>query len=190
MPTSLTEEDYKQAAKNLNTELAVIKAVTEVESGGRGFLPSPDGRIVIRFEPHLFHRYTQGKFDHSHAHLSFKKLRKNYPTSTSHSWQLYNEAKALNLQAARMGTSFGLFQILGSNWPDTGSKSLSEFVTRMSRSESEQLNLFCNLITNWGLDDDLRLHRWAFFAKVYNGPGFKLMKYDEKLAAAYKKHSH
>lgn len=187
MPTTLTQDDYKQAAKSLNTEIAVIKAVTEVESGGRGFLAN--GRVVIRFEPHLFHRYTQGAFDASHPHLSFKKLRKNYPTSTSHSWQLYDEAKVLNLQAARMATSFGLFQILGSNWPDTGSKSLPEFIGRMSKSEGEQLNLFCNLVTNWGLDDELRLHKWAFFAKVYNGPGFKLMRYDEKLAAAYKKHS-
>ncbi|QJW91753.1 N-acetylmuramidase family protein [Spirosoma taeanense] len=187
MPNTLTEQDYRQAAQSLNTEVAVIKAVTEVESNGRGFLP--DGRIVIRFEPHLFHRYTQGQFDATHPDISFPHLRKGYPTSTSHSWQLYDRAKVLNLKAARMATSFGLFQVLGSNWPDTGSKSLAEFITRMSKSENEQLNLFCHLITAWGLDDELRNHKWAFFAKVYNGPGFKLMKYDDKLADAYKKHS-
>lgn len=187
MPTTLTLSDYQQAAKSLRTEVAVIKAVTEVESGGQGFLPN--GRVVIRFEPHLFHRYTQGQFDASHPQISFKNLRAGYPTGALHSWQLYDEAKALNLQAARMATSFGLFQILGSNWPNCGCKSLSEFITRMSKSEAEQLNLFCNLITNWGLDDELREHQWARFARMYNGKDFKLMKYDIKLSNAYKKFS-
>ncbi|GAB3032690.1 N-acetylmuramidase family protein [Spirosoma pulveris] len=187
MPTNLTLTDYQQAAKSLNTEVAVIRAVTEVESGGQGFLST--GRVVIRFEPHLFHRFTQGQFDASHPLISFKKLRAGYPTSALHSWQLYDEAKVLNLQAARMATSFGLFQILGSNWPDCGCKSLAEFITRMSKSEAEQLNLFCNLITNWGLDDELRNHQWARFARIYNGKDFKLMNYDSKLGNAYKKFS-
>ncbi|MVM35932.1 DUF3380 domain-containing protein [Spirosoma sp. HMF4905] len=187
MPTTLTSADYQQAAQNMNTEVAVIKAVTEVESGGRGFLT--DGRIVIRFEPHLFHRYTQSKFDASHPQLSFKNLKPGYPTGVVQSWQLYDEAKVLNLQAARMATSFGLFQILGSNWPDCGCKSLPEFITRMSKSEAEQLNLFCNFITNQGLNDELREHQWARFARIYNGKNFKLLNYDTKLSNAYKKFS-
>lgn len=116
MPATLTLTDYQQAATSLNTELAVIKAVTAVESGGRGFLA--DGRVVIRFEPHLFHRYTQGKFDATHPSLSFKNLKQGYPSGVAQSWQLYDVAKTLDLQSARMATSFGLFQILGSNWPN------------------------------------------------------------------------
>lgn len=187
MPATLTLDDYQQAAKSLNTELAVIKAVTEVESGGRGFLS--DGRVVIRFEPHLFHRYTQGKFDTTHPAISFKNLKRGYPTGVAQSWQLYNEAKALDLQAARMASSFGLFQILGSNWPNCGCKSLPEFVNRMSKSEAEQLNLFCSFIKNQGLNDELREHQWARFARIYNGKDFKLLNYDTKLGNAYKKFS-
>ncbi|AUD02458.1 N-acetylmuramidase family protein [Spirosoma pollinicola] len=187
MPATLTLDDYQLAAKSLNTELAVIKAVTEVESGGRGFLT--DGRVVIRFEPHLFHRYTQGKFDATHPQLSFLKLKTGYPKNVSQSWELYDEAKVLNLQAARMASSFGLFQILGSNWPDCGCKSLPEFVSRMSKSEAEQLNLFCSFIKNQGLNDELRDHQWARFARIYNGKDFKLMHYDTKLNNAYKKFS-
>lgn len=36
----LTEQDYKDAAGLLGVDVAAIKAVTEVESAGSGFLPS------------------------------------------------------------------------------------------------------------------------------------------------------
>lgn len=187
MPTTLTSADFIQAAQNLNLEVPIIKAVTEVESGGQGFLP--DGRIVIRFEPHLFHRFTQGQFAADHPNVSYSAFRPGNPKSVLHSWQLYDEAKKLNLQSTRMATSFGLFQILGVNWPNCGCKSLPEFVSRMSKSEAEQLNLFCSFITHMGLVDELKEHQWAKFARIYNGKDFKKLKYDVKLANAYKKFS-
>jgi hypothetical protein len=33
--------------------------------------------------------------------------------------------------------------------------------------------------------DDLREHRWAVVARVYNGPGYRLSDYDGRMAAAY-----
>jgi hypothetical protein len=39
------------------------------------------------------------------------------------------------------------------------------------------------------LDDDLRRHSWASFARGYNGPGYRKNQYDTKLAAAFAKWS-
>lgn len=51
---SLTAEDFEGAASALAASVAAVKAVTEVESRGNGFLP--DGRPVILFERHIMHR--------------------------------------------------------------------------------------------------------------------------------------
>ena len=179
----LTLDDYRQAAHQLTVEVAAVRAVTSVESGGVGFLS--DGRCVIRFEPHLFSRKTNGIYDQSHPDLSFPKLKPGYPTSVNQSWQLFREASVLNANAAVLSTSWGLFQILGSNSAACDCDTLSQFVKQMEASEAAQLTLFCSLVENWGLDDELRRKDWATFAKFYNGPNYKINKYDIKLAAAY-----
>src|SRR6478735_6234988 len=48
----MNEEAYKEVALNLNIEVATIKAVDSVESGGAGFWSS--GELVILYEPHIF----------------------------------------------------------------------------------------------------------------------------------------
>src|SRR5690606_11763897 len=50
----LGEDDIIRAAQALGVEPAAIRAVTEVESRGSGFLP--DGRPVILFERHIMRR--------------------------------------------------------------------------------------------------------------------------------------
>ena len=68
MKTKLSEQNFKDAAASLNCEIAVIKAVTEVESRGNGFLP--DDQPVILFERHIFSRYTKGKYDKDYPDIS------------------------------------------------------------------------------------------------------------------------
>ena len=49
---NLSEADFEWAAKELGCEVAVVKAVDDVESKGKGFLPC--GIPVILFEAHVF----------------------------------------------------------------------------------------------------------------------------------------
>ena len=49
----LTEEDFKRCAEILGVEVAAVKAVQEVETGGRGGFFAP-GRPAILFEGHIF----------------------------------------------------------------------------------------------------------------------------------------
>ena len=59
MSTTLTAADFARAAKNLNVEIAAIRAVAEVEAAGAGFLP--DGRPAILYEAHIFHKRNEGQ---------------------------------------------------------------------------------------------------------------------------------
>ncbi len=85
MSKLLTEADYKAAAKQLKCDVAAIKAVAEVESNGNGFLT--DGKVKMLFEGHIFHRYTDGKFDAKHPTISYPRWTRAFYTkgATRHS---------------------------------------------------------------------------------------------------------
>lgn len=59
----------------------------------------------------------------------------------------------------------------------------------MVESEGGQLNAFVGFIKGRRLDDDLRSHDWAAFARGYNGSGYKENAYDQKMADAWAKHA-
>ena len=66
----ITDEDYDEAAKTLGVEVAVVKAVSTVETAGESF--DIAGRPRILFERHYFHRLTAGAYDTHHARISAK----------------------------------------------------------------------------------------------------------------------
>lgn len=180
----LTEQDYADTAEELGVETAAIKAVAEVESAGAGF--DGKGRPKILFERHKFHTATHGKWDHTHPGISAPTAGGYGPSSKQ--YDRFNEAFTLDPEAAMKSASWGKFQILGSNYADAGFESVDEFVDAMKVSEGEHLRAFTNLIRAWGLDDELRRHDWAGFAKRYNGPNYRINAYDRKLADAYALH--
>src|SRR5262245_13379515 len=136
----LSDDDYKQAAKELECEMAAIKAVASVESSGHSFLS--DGRVLILFEAHVFHRLTKGKYDQSHPKLSSAKWnRKLYANDGAGEWDRLQEAMTLDNAAALMSTSWGAFQIMGFNHGACGFPYLSTFVSAM-QTESGQLSAF------------------------------------------------
>ena len=184
MKNKLTEQDFKNAAKELNCEIAAIKAVAEVESKSDGFLPT--GEPVILFERHIFSKLTKGLFDKSHPNIS-NPTPGGYGTVSQQHKRL-QAAVALDRNAALMSASWGKFQIMGFNFTLAGYNSLQQFVTAMYTSEAEHLKAFVEYIKNTFLDDELRDKRWKDFARKYNGPAYYKNKYDTKLEAAYKKY--
>jgi hypothetical protein len=184
MPPSLTEDDYNQAAAKLGCSVAAVKAVSEVESGPHGaFLPSGDP--VILFERHKFHKFTNGKYDQSNPNISNKLAGGYGPVSAQHG--RYQEAAALDPDAAIMSCSWGRFQVMGFHWKDLGYPSLKDFVDAMYVSEGNQLDAFVRYVVKNGLANHLKNKNWAAFAQGYNGAEYKKNQYDTKLAAAYKK---
>lgn len=185
---SITEQAFVNAAKKIGCELAAIKAVDEVESRGKGFLP--DNFPKILFEPHIF----------------WKELKKIgvtpvvsdicYPTwgtkpygKDSDQPNRLERAAKINRDAALKSCSWGRFQICGFNYAATGCKTLQEFVNKMFKGEDEHLNLFVNYIIHENIDDELIGHDWAGFARLYNGPLYYKNQYDVKLKKAFEKHN-
>lgn len=185
-PAPLDLEALKDAAVLLECELAAIQAVAEVEAPRGGFLLSK--RPTILFESRVFHARTGGIYDLSHPHLSTSKWVRNYRGGEAE-YERLEEAMQLDELAALASCSWGKFQIMGFNYVDAGYGSIETFVLGMKVSERSQLIAFVNIIRAWGLAGHLKHHRWAQFAERYNGPGYRLNKYDEKLLAAYEKYA-
>jgi hypothetical protein len=181
----LTQADFERAATRLRCEVAAIKAVAEVESLGKGFYD--DGFPVILFERHIFRRYTQGRYNQTHPHLSGQQG--GYGAAGATQRRKFNEAFALNPDAAMKACSWGKFQIMGFNHAVCGFSTVGAFVDAMKISEGEHLDAFVSFVIENNLADELRRKNWAAFASGYNGAGYRKNRYDTKMATAYTKYS-
>ena len=193
-PKLLTEADFQAAAAQLNCDVAAIKAVAEVESSGAGFLS--DGRVKILFEGHQFYKFTKGAHARSNPSICYRKWTKQFYTKGRNAdirgageLARLDQAIALNREAALKSASYGKFQIMGFNHMTCGFSNVQDFYAAMQSSEGEQLKAFCGFIRGAGLADKLRKHRWAEFARGYNGAEYWKNQYDKKLAAAHAKYS-
>src|SRR5690606_26373222 len=91
--------------------------------------------------------------------------------------------------AAYCSASWGAFQIMGYHYESLGYKSINDFVAKMDEHEREHLIAFGKFLEANNLITHLKNKDWAKFARGYNGPAYKLNKYDIKLEKAYKKYS-
>ncbi len=184
-PAPLTDAQFKDAAMRNDVEVAAIKAVALVESGGTTAFDK-QYRARILFEAHQFRTYSQRQFDLTHPHLSCVYSR----VGDYYGWDQYNrlyEALVLNPVAAIKACSWGKFQVMGFNhngWPDAIS-----FARAMQMSEANQLKAFEEYCKSRGAMPHLKSKNWANFALAYNGKDFKEHSYDTKMAAAYKQYS-
>lgn len=175
--------DFCTAAKELGCHPAAIKAVALVESPGKGFDDS--GKIIIRFEGHKFRSFTNGKYDKSHPKISYGYSQSH---NKNHGYTAFNEAFALNKDAAMLATSWGRFQPMGFTHEEAGFDDVGKFVDFLKASEGNQLIAFIRLVKHRGLADELRRARksdFANFAKMYNGASYKDNDYDTKMYNYY-----
>lgn len=194
----LSEQNLIDFSNEHDLELAVVKAVNEVESGGKGFLV--DGRPKILFEGHVFWRELEKRAinprDYSNAeteNILFQKYTKNYYAGGTAEYVRLE--KAINVapdkkfsDAAKCAASWGLYQIMGFNSLAIGYESIDGFVEKMYLNEGEHLKAFGLFLVKNNLIGLLRNKNWADFALRYNGAGYKNNKYDEKLMKAYAKY--
>lgn len=180
----ISEQGYIDAAKKLNCEVAVIKAVAKVESSGSGYLPNGDVKIL--FEPHVFWRcLMKKKITPVRSDICYPSWGTLPYGLNSAQHERMEKAAAINRECALMAASWGGFQILGENYLMCGCKTVNEFVVRMNKSADEQLILFCEFVKSAGADDELRGKKWSEFSLIYNGKGYAKNKYDIKLAQEY-----
>lgn len=183
---SLNIQNLKDAAAILDVELAAIRAVVAIESAGSGFLKS--GKPQILFEAHHFSKHTSRKYDTSHPNLSSRIWNPQLYKGGEHEWNRFNKASLLNSVAAIKSSSWGLFQILGSNARSIGYKSEEQFCELMHINEMEHLLAFIRFVEKNNLVKYLRNKQWTNFAKRYNGVLYYKNQYDVKMAQAYAKY--
>ncbi len=194
----LREDDIIRVAKELGVEIAVVKAVNEVESSGRGYLI--DGRVKILFEGHIFwQQLEERKIDPArlvkgNENILYKSWTKKFYVGGKGEYARLDQAiKILDnekvAEAAYASASWGLFQIMGYHYKSLGYDEILQFVGEMKENEGQQLKMFSKFLTVNNLTKYLKNKQWAEFAKRYNGAGYKENKYDEKLEKAYKKYA-
>lgn len=182
----LGNTDVEYAASVIGAPVRNLRAVIAVESGGRSF--GPEGRPVILFEPHVFHRRTDGRW--SPSSFSYARWRERpYPASQQARWEQMADAAERDEAAALESASWGLFQIMGFHWRALGYASAESFGLAMAKSEAAQLGALVTFIKVNGLADELRAgstdpDSWRAFARGYNGPGYAQNAYHQKLASA------
>jgi hypothetical protein len=173
-------------AGRLQVDVGVALAVLAVESGGVGF--SPNGRMVIRFENHLFyHNWGKHNPDFFNRHFTFSSAKSweghafrpspSLPFSEFHGdqvaeWRVLDFAASLDDVAAKLSISMGAPQILGSNHRRIGYASVQDMFSAFQSGERSQvLGLFDFIRADANMVQALRNRDYRAFAAGYNGPG-------------------
>lgn len=184
--TPLRASDLEAASRALAVDIPTIEAVLTVETGGSGgFLSDGSGRPRILFEPHKFGAATGGRYTASHPDISSAAWRPGVYLGGAAEYGRLARAVALDRPAALSSASWGLFQILGSNFKSAGFTNVEAYVAAMATGEGAQLLAFIAYCKAENLARALREKNWAGFASRYNGPSYAINKYDVKLAQAY-----
>ena len=176
-------------AAQLSFDPGAAVAVLAIESGGRGF--AADGRMIIRFENHLFFRQwgkdhrdifdqffsfnpAQNWLDHQFRPSTNQPFRP-FHGSQDGEWQIFSFARNLDDSAAKLSISMGGPQIVGFNYPSLGFESVQQMFEAFTASERNQIMGLFNFIkgpaANSRRVQALQAQDFVTFASLYNGPG-------------------
>lgn len=194
MSTQLTQQDYQNAARRLGVPVAAVRAVSDTEASGSGFLK--DGkRPKVQYEPHVMYQRLKLKFGPARAklelatHPDLVALKPgSYQSGEKEDQDMDRAAAIIDRACALESASWGAFQVMGFNWKTCGFATLQEFINTQYTAAG-QLDTFVRFIlADVRLICALKSLDWATFASIYNGPGYKANAYDTKMASAYNRY--
>ncbi len=173
-------------AEKMNFDPAIAVAILAQESGGQAY--GADGRLIIRFENHLFYEYW-GKRNQAVYNDHFKigsppwtghqwrpkatEPWRNCHTNQSVEWEVFSFASQLDDTAAKKSISMGLPQVLGSNFAVLGFASVQDMFNAFVASERNQVIAFFDFLEGNGprAVNALRRRDFRTIASIYNGAG-------------------
>jgi hypothetical protein len=174
----------RRLSAQLDIDPGVALAVLLAESAGESF--GADGRMVIRFEVHIFHREWNSDPALFERHFRFdpQNLIGNHawrPTPESEwrdfhgnqaaEWEVFTFARGLDERAAMRSISMGAPQIMGFNHQMIGYDAVQGMFESFQQSERAQLLGLFRFIQEKALTSAIRQRDFATFAAGYNGPG-------------------
>ncbi len=165
---------YKQSLSYWSAKTGIPQsmsaAILAIESSGNGF--AKDGRLIIRFEPHIFYGYTGQTVADTHKNQSAE-------------YDAFSIAKSINENAAYLSISMGLAQVMGFNFKSVGYTSPKEMFNAFQADVTEQIAAMFKFIVNKAVClNAAKINDFASFARGYNGSGYAKNKYDTKIADA------
>ena len=182
----VSEADIAGAASSFGLTPAMVGAIYDVESRGRG-MSAATGLPVILYEPHVFSRLTARRFDETHRDISYPKWKTlPYPATQTGRYDQLFAACALAPSEAFQSASWGLGQVMGFNYRVCGFDDVWRFVLAMASGERAQLEAMLAFIKGNSLIPALLRKDWRTVAKIYNGEG-QVDLYARRLAEAYAK---
>ena len=165
----------------------VVKAVIAVESGGSGF--GPDGKVLIRFEPHVFlSKLTDSRqreqfdelfeigdpaWDGSKHKVRIGDKWNSWHGDQSLEYKVWLIARGLNDDAAFQSISMGLCQLMGFHYTKLGYGSPQEMYSAFQSGEDEQIRAMFVFMDKSGAIEKLKAGDLLGFASIYNGSGQK-----------------
>jgi hypothetical protein len=185
---ALTMSEVIAVAGRLGVSPAVIRAVRRVEAPRGPF--DNEGRPTALFEKHIFGKQTGYKYNRSYPDLSSTRWMPGTYGAASNQWNRLALACALDPKAAFEATSFGAFQVLGTNAVELGYKSAFHMALELTVNECAHLECFERFVRVNDLIDELRQCRAHSpsscipFVSKYNGPGYARNNYHVKFAEA------
>ncbi len=176
----------KQEAQRLAIDATMAAALLAAESSGRGY--GADGRLLIRFENHLF--YDQWGVQHQpefFSHFAFDGTNRwrdhrwradpngawqlGHQDDQAIEWQVFQLAHQFDETAALLSISMGMAQIMGFNYAMVGFNSPQEMMRAYQASIAHQIRGFFRFIEARRLVEAVRTSDLVTFAAGYNGPG-------------------
>jgi N-acetylmuramidase-like protein/SH3 domain-containing protein/peptidase C39-like protein len=173
-------------AEKMNFDPAIAVAILAQESGGQPY--GADGRLIIRFENHLFYEYW-GKRNVSAYNNHFQtgspawtghkwRAKANTPWRNCHTsqgveWDVFALASKLDDGAAKKSISMGLSQVLGSNFGILGFASVQDMFNAFVAHERNQVVAFFDFLQGNGptATNALKTRDFRTIASIYNGAG-------------------
>lgn len=165
----LTSADISKAAHGIGVGEDEIHAFLDVETNGSGY--DKYGRPKMLYEPHVVYRNAaspETRDDLVRRGLAYKSWGENaYPRD---SYPRLYDAMFLDQNAALVGCSWGIGQILGENSASLKYPSISQMILSFMDSEEAQLDGVIRFLKVNNLVVHLQNHDWWALAEGYNGP--------------------
>lgn len=181
-----------EEARRMGINPAVAVAVLAAESNGQPF--DSNGRLIIRFENHIFYTYWGKKHEEQfRQHFTFasEEIWKEHqwrpdPAGTwqpvhrdqDSEWRVFQFARTLDESAALYAISMGAPQIMGFNHTTIGYATVQAMFDAFCRDVRAQLTSLFRFMEVNGLVNAVRNGDFLTFAKVYNGSG-QAQRYQE-----------
>ena len=181
MNKKLTDAQIFQLACEFGYEYRMLKAIIKVESGGVGFSDTT-GKIIIQFEPHWFKRHKKD-WANATKHLTWQS---NKVGNQTEEWKAFNDAFAVDANAAMKSTSIGLMQLMGFHYIMAGFKTVGEMWDAAKESEYNQVRMTLVWISkNPSLVNAIKKRDFRKIAYYYNGSEYEKYNYHNRLSTAY-----